>query len=140
MLPIISGAGVTKLQQTKEILMSYLFIFLTIILTVYAQIVIKWQVTNAGDLPVDILDKLWFLIGLLLNPWVVSAFFGAFLGSLTWMAALTKLELSHAYPFIGLTFVLVLFISGFLFQEPITLSKLIGVGLVVLGIVVGSQG
>lgn len=120
--------------------MSYLYVIFTVILTVYAQIVIKWQVTNAGDLPVNILNKLWFLIGLLLNPWVVSAFFGAFLGSLTWMAALTKLELSHAYPFIGLTFVLVLFMSGFLFQESITLPKLIGVGLVVLGIVVGSQG
>lgn len=120
--------------------MSYLYVISTVILTVYAQIVIKWQVGNAGDLPVDILGKLWFFARLMLNPWVVSAFLGAFLGSITWMAALTKLELSHAYPFIGLTFVFILILSGVCFQEAITVPKILGICLVVLGIVVGSQG
>ncbi len=120
--------------------MSYVYVLLTILLTVYAQIVIKWQVLKAGALPELMGDKIAFLFQLLLNFWVISAFAAAFLASLTWMAAMTKLQLSHAYPFMGLTFVLVLLASGYFFNEPVTVLKVAGLALVVLGLVVSSQG
>jgi multidrug transporter EmrE-like cation transporter len=56
------------------------------------------------------------------------------------MAAMTKLDLSHAYPFTGLSFVLVTFVSAWLFQEPVTVPKIAGIALICAGIVVGSQG
>ncbi len=120
--------------------MSYAYIFITIILTVYGQIAIKWQVMNAGIFPVDASDKILFLFRLLLNPWVISAFLAALLASFSWMAAMTKLQLSHAYPFMSITFVLVLVLSGLIFHEPITWPKVVGMGLIIAGIVVGSQG
>jgi multidrug transporter EmrE-like cation transporter len=120
--------------------MSYLYIVLTIVLTVYGQIIIKWQVVNAGEFPEASVNKVWFLLGLLLNPWIISAFLSAFLASMSWMAVMTKLQLSYAYPFTSLTFVFVLVLSGMLFHETITLPKAIGMGLIVLGIIVGSQG
>lgn len=120
--------------------MSYFYIFLTIIFTVYGQIVLKWQVIGAGDFPEDYSDKLLFIMRLLLNPWVISGFLAAFLASLTWMAAMTKLELSHAYPFMSLNFVFVIILSGLLFQETITPPKIVGLSLIILGIVVGSKG
>ena len=120
--------------------MSYFYVFLTIVLTVYGQIAIKWQVLKAGALPESLPEKISFLLHLFLNPWIISAFAAAFMASLFWMAAMTKLQLSHAYPFMGLTFVLVLLASGLFFQEPITLLKVAGVALIVLGLVVASQG
>ena len=120
--------------------MSYLYILLTIALTVYGQIVIKWQVLNAGAFPEDTLSKLSFLGHLLLNPWVISAFLAALLASVSWMAAMTKLQLSHAYPFMSTTFVLVLILSSLIFHEPVTWPKIIGMGLIIMGIVIGSQG
>jgi multidrug transporter EmrE-like cation transporter len=120
--------------------MSYVYVFLSILLTVYGQIVIKWQVIAAGSFPADPAGKARYLLGLLLNPWVLSAFAGAFLASLTWMAAMTRLPLSHAYPFMSLAFVLVMVLSGLVFHEAITLPKIAGIVLIVLGIVVGSQG
>ena len=120
--------------------MSYVYIFFTILLTVYGQIIIKWQVRNAGILPEDVADKVWFMLKLLVNPWVVSALLAALLASVAWMAAMTRLDLSRGYPFMSLAFVLVLILSGFLFNEPITTPKIVGIILIVLGIVVGSQG
>ncbi len=120
--------------------MSYVYILCTILLTVYGQLAIKWQVLKAGAFPENPWDKIVFLGHLLLNPWVISAFVAALLASLTWMAAMTKLPLSHAYPFMSLAFVLVLVLSGFLFHEPITSAKIVGIVLVILGLVVGSQG
>lgn len=120
--------------------MSYFYIACTILLTVYGQIVIKWQVLNAGAFPEDTEARLRFLFALLGNPWVLSAFAAALLASVFWMAAMTKLQLSHAYPFMSLAFVLVLIASGVFFSEPITLPKMIGIALVITGLVIGSQG
>lgn len=120
--------------------MSYFYVFITIALTVYGQLIIKWQVVNAGVFPENHTDKLHFLLQLMLNPWVISALVAALLASVSWMAAMTKLPLSHAYPLTSLTFVLVLALSPLLFQEPTSSLKIIGTILVVLGIVVGSQG
>lgn len=53
---------------------------------------------------------------------------------------MTKLELSHAYPFMSLSFVFVLVLSGFFFHESITLPKLLGGLLIMVGIIVGVQG
>lgn len=120
-------------------LVSYIYIILTVLLTVYGQIVIKWQVNNAGEFPAETIDKLLFILRLLLNPWVISSFAAAFLASLTWMAALTKFSLSFAYPFMSLAFVLVMILSAIFFYEPITIAKAVGMGLIVAGIIIGSQ-
>lgn len=120
--------------------MNYLYILLTIVFTVYGQLVIKWQVGKAGALPANLDGKIVFLLRLFLNGWVFSGFLAAFLASLAWMAAMTKFDLSHAYPFMSLAFVLVLVLSGILFHEPITWYKIAGMILIVAGIIVGSQG
>ena len=97
--------------------MGYLLIFGTILFTVYGQIIIKWQVTNAGDFPVDLTGKLWFLLRLAINPWVISSLCGAFLAFICWMAAMTKFDLSYAYPFVSLSFVMVLILSSIFFHD-----------------------
>jgi multidrug transporter EmrE-like cation transporter len=120
--------------------MNYLYIALTIALTVFGQIAIKMQVAQAGALPESGPDKLAFLIRLLLNPWIISAFAAAFLASISWMAAMTKFQLSHAYPFMSLNFVIVLALSAWLFQEPMSLTRIAGVALICIGTVVAAQG
>ncbi len=119
--------------------MGYFYVFMTILFTVYGQLVLKWQINQVGQLPVDLIPKVFFLIKLLLNPWVLSGFVSAFVAALAWMAAMTKLDLSHAYPFMSLAFVLVLFLSVFFFNEPLTWPKIAGMALIVGGILVGSQ-
>ena len=120
--------------------MSYVYVLCTVLLTVYGQIAIKWQVLEAGPFPADTGERLQFIGRLLLNPWVISAFAAALLASVLWMVAMTRLELSHAYPFMSLAFVFVMVCSAVFFSEPITPLKITGIALVVLGLVVGSQG
>lgn len=120
--------------------MSYAYVAFSISLMVYCQLVIKWQVAGAASMPEGAAGRLALAIGLLVNPWVISALAAALLAAVSWMAALTKLELSHAYPFVGLSFVAVTFGSAWLLHEPLTLLKLAGVALICLGVAIGSQG
>ena len=63
--------------------MGYLFILLTIVLTAYGQLAIKWQVGLAGPLPDSPEQKFGYFLRLLLNPWVISAIAAAFASSET---------------------------------------------------------
>ena len=120
--------------------MSYVYVALMIVLMVYAQIIIKWQVGAAGPFPEGAADQLWFIAKLFVNPWVASALGGLVLAAAAWMAALTRLDLSHAYPFTSLAFVLVAIASAWVFHEPLTTPKIAGVVLICLGVAIGSQG
>jgi multidrug transporter EmrE-like cation transporter len=120
--------------------LDYLYIVATIGFTVYGQLILKWRISQLGSLPVDFHGKLKFLILLLLDPGIFSGFAAAFLASLAWMAAMTKFELSHAYPFMSLNFVLVLLLSGWLLSEPLTLQRSLGVCLIIFGTVIAARG
>lgn len=120
--------------------MNYLYIAITIALTVFGQIAIKMQVAQAGALPVSGGGKLAFLVSLLLNPWIIAAFAAAFLASVSWMGAMTKFQLSHAYPFMSLNFVIVLGLSAWLFHEPMSATRIAGVALICIGTVVAARG
>ena len=119
--------------------LNHLLIFGAVILTTYAQLIIKWRMSNNAKVTSGVLEKFIFLISMLFDPWVLSAIIGAFIGGLAWMAAMTKFELSYAYPFVSLSFVLVLLMSNIFFNEPLTPYKVIGVILIVAGVIVGSQ-
>ncbi|WP_404454668.1 EamA family transporter [Virgibacillus necropolis] len=99
----------------------------------------KWKIDKYGSLPEDWMDKMAFIFRLLLDPLILSGFLSAFVASLFWMAAMTKFNISFAYPFMSLSFVLVFLLSVFLFGEPVTSQKVIGLSLIVLGIIVTSQ-
>lgn len=53
-----------------------------------------------------------------------------------WLVVLSRLELSRAYPFLALNFILVEILSFFLLGESITKGKIIGNTLIISGILV----
>ena len=120
-------------------LTGYLYILGTVLFTVYGQVVIKWQVRGLGDMPVLSTDRIGFFVRLLTNPWVLSSLFAAFLAFLCWVGAMTKFDLSYAFPFTSLSFVLVLLASAVVFGEPITANKMLGLVLIIAGIVASSR-
>lgn len=121
-------------------LINHGYIFLTIFFTVYSQLIMRWQVGEAGQLPDDPLGKARFIVALLLNPWVMTGIVATFFAGISWMLAMTRFEVSYAFPFVSLNYVLILVASIFLFNESFTLSKFIGTVIVVLGVVVIARG
>jgi multidrug transporter EmrE-like cation transporter len=119
--------------------MKYLYIFGTILFTVYGQLVIKWRVSLFGDLPKNLLAIITFLLKVMLDPFVISGFCSAFVASFFWLAAMTKFEISFAYPFMSLSFILVLVLSGVFLDESVTIQKCLGLVIIILGIIVSTR-
>jgi multidrug transporter EmrE-like cation transporter len=117
----------------------YGWLALTVGLTVYGQLVFKWRLDVAGAVPSSLRDRLDYVTGLVFEPWMVSVALSVVFASVAWWATLREFELSYAYPFMALSFVLVLLLSGVFFSESITSARVIGVLLVVAGLIVSSQ-
>lgn len=120
--------------------MGYVFIFGTVLFTVYGNIVLKWKVAAAGAAPETLPEKILFLLSIVPNPWILSCFAAGFGAFFCWMAALTRFELSYAYPFMSLSFILVAVFSSFFFGEALTSGKIIGLMLIIAGLIAGSRG
>ncbi len=116
-----------------------LFVIATIVLTVYGQMILKWRLDQLGPLPEGAFPALFFLVRQLFDPWIFSSFFSAFIASLAWMAALTKFQLSSVYPFMSLSFPLVVVLSGPLLGEIVNPTKFAGVVVICIGLVMVSR-
>lgn len=127
-------------RRMVRISLGYLYIVGTILFTVYGQVVLKWRIRSYGSLPDQFCESFFFLLRLLMDFYILSGFLAAFIASLFWMAAMTKFELSFAYPFMATNFILVLIISAYLLNEPLTYTKMLGVCLIVLGLIVVAKG
>jgi multidrug transporter EmrE-like cation transporter len=121
-------------------LFDFVYIFAVIVLTVCGQLILKWQVVKAGAFPQSFRERALFLLHLILNPWVIGGMFAAFLAFLCWVTALTKFELSYAYPFMSLAFALVLLSSALLFHETVTMAKMFGILLIMTGVIIAGRG
>jgi multidrug transporter EmrE-like cation transporter len=114
---------------------NYFSIIGCIAFTVYGQLVLKWRLSHKGVLPEEFAAKLTFLFRAFIDPYVLSAFAAALIASFFWMAAMSKFQISVAYPFMSLAFALVLLFSALLFHEPVTIGKVLGIGLICAGII-----
>ena len=116
--------------------MNYIYIFGTIIFTIYGQIILKWRLNQLGDLPENLMGKFSFMLNALLDLYILSGFASAFIASIFWMAAMTKFEITVAYPFMSLAPALVFLVGVFFLGEAFTWGKVFGLVLIVIGTVV----
>lgn len=119
--------------------MAYLYILGTVFFTVYGQLILKWRIVKYGALPELLSDKVIFILKALCDPFIFSGLASAFIASLFWMAAMTKFDVSYAYPFMSGAFVLVLIFSALFFQEPVSWQKIVGLIFIITGIVITSS-
>jgi drug/metabolite transporter (DMT)-like permease len=56
-----------------------------------------------------------------------------------WLFALSRVELSFAYPFVGLSFILMMFASSWFFAENISPLRIAGTLVIGLGVFIVSR-
>ncbi len=114
---------------------NYLLILPVAFLVAYSQIIVKWRTLRLPFESVGIID---FLVKLISDPVIFSAYVAALFASFAWLFVVTKLPLSIAFPvYIGITFVLVIFGGWFFLHEQFNLIKLAAILLIFFGIVLG---
>ena len=120
-------------------MLSYLFLFGTIIFTVIGQLLTKYALPMFGPKPTTISAAFPFFFKVLTNLYFLGALLLAFAAALCWVMALQKFQLSYAYPFMSLSYVLVFLGANMLFYEQISPSRWIGLFTICLGVFLVSR-
>lgn len=68
------------------------------------------------------------------SPWIIGGISLYVIGTGVWLILLTKVDVSYAYPMLSLGYIFVLFFSALFLQEPLTVLKILGTLLIVLGV------
>lgn len=100
----------------------------------------RWQMLNIGSFPNDLTGIILFVFNLFLNPWIIVSIIATMVAGISWMLTMSKFEISYAYPWIGLNFVLMLLFGVIFFEEPINFPKILGTFMIVGGLAAISKG
>jgi len=118
--------------------MKYLYIVSTIFFTVYGQMILKWRITKLSWSMVDgkLIEKIICYLKLLFDPFILTGFASAFIASICWTMAMSKFEITTAYPFMSISPAVVFILGVFILNETFTIGKVIGLVLIILGTIV----
>ncbi|MEM7747064.1 MAG: small multi-drug resistant family protein [Pseudomonadota bacterium] len=109
-------------------------IIVAVTMSALAQVALKYGVGRADIAPdMSLIAKSF---GMLFSPYVMVGL-TFYVGSVVfWLFVLRQTDLSLAYPFVGLSFVIVFFMSVFALGEPWELNRIIGAAVIVVGIII----
>jgi len=124
-----------------QFILNHLYLLLAIFFGVVSQLIIKWQMSAFSFNDYETWqDKFALAFSMLLNPYIIISLILTLLAGVTWMIAMTKFEISYAYPYTLLGLVFVTIFSVIFFGESINTYKIIGIAMIILGIVLISKG
>lgn len=108
--------------------MYILLVLVNVVLLTTGQIFWKLSVKNLETYSIS------SILGVLITPYFI---FGALLyvfATIIWIFLLSKLPLSTLYPLQSLAYVLGLFAGYFFFKELISIQKVVGVSIILVGV------
>jgi drug/metabolite transporter (DMT)-like permease len=134
-----------KLQKKGSIklslLKSILLILLSITIAVGGQILLKIGLNKIGTISINSAGALGqFFISIIKSPLVMTGLFCYVISAAIWLIVLSAVDLSFAYPFIGLTYVLILLLSKFILKEDVNPIRWAGAAIITIGVIVISRG
>ena len=122
MTPVIERSGKMK---------PWVILLISVSFTSIGQLVLKKGLLNIGA--IERLGLRFFQM--LVHPLVILGVAFAILGWTAYVMALSKSELSYAYPIWSLTYVVVPLLSLFIYKESISLLKMGGLAFIAVGVI-----
>ena len=120
---------------------NFLLILLSVILGVGGQLSLKHGVGIASAHPstrivhsLDARSILTFLQGAATNKFVIFGFLLYLVSAASWLIILSRVDLSFAYPMISIGYIVIVVLSKYMFDEPVTTMRIAGTLLVCAGV------
>ena len=125
------------LSLTKSIIL----ILISITIAVGGQILLKFGMNKIGTISLNSAGELGHLfLSIFKSPLVIIGLFCYVISAAIWLVVLSAVDLSFAYPFIGLTYVLILVVSKFILKEDVNPIRWAGAAIITVGVIVMSRG
>ena len=118
---------------------SYLLILGTVALGATGQLCIKAGASRLEPVSPSLQGFIGLVIQVLRSPLLLLGLTFWSLGALLWIVTLSRVQLTYAYPMLSLGYVIVFAGSWILFKESVSLMRVVGAVIVVIGVILISR-
>ena len=113
---------------------TYLILLIGLVLTVAAQVLLKFGMSRNGEIVFSARNLLRLLPEIFTNPYLLGGLISLGIGFLLWLVVLSRLKLSVAIPFTSINYILILLFSWLFLKETISAIQLAGVAVIIAGL------
>lgn len=120
---------------------NFALIIFSVVLGVAGQLSLKHGVGMAsGDTTsriaqsLDVRSIMSFLQAAISNKFVLTGFLCYLISAASWLIILSRVDLSYAYPLISIGYIIIVVLSKYIFDEPVTGMRIAGTLLVCSGV------
>ncbi len=111
----------------------FYFIIITVILNASSQLLLKKGMNSIGLFDLSFSSILKNIENVLFNPYILSGLILMTFSMITHLISLSKFDVSFAFPFISLSYIIVFLGGYFLFNEQISIMRLVGFLFIIIG-------
>jgi multidrug transporter EmrE-like cation transporter len=105
-----------------------------VLLNAIAQLALKASVSDTGVINLDLHSLLSSAGSLVTNLWLWVGLICYAISVVVWILALSRVDVSIAYPMLSIGYILNAVAASHLFNEPMGVGKVIGIGVIILGV------
>ncbi len=117
-----------------------ILIISSVLLNCIAQILIRKGMLSIGEISINF-HQLYSHIGVMLtNVYLWISIICYFLSFIIWMLVLSKVEVSFAYPFLSIGYVVTAFVGYWLLGESLSAMRIAGILIICIGVYLISRG
>ena len=113
--------------------LSLVLILFTVTTNAAAQIMLKRGMMQIGALDQLGSNPIWIALAIVFHPWVFAGLCTFVVSMASHLVVLSRVQLSFAYPFLSLAYVIVAAYAYFVFGEDIGALRAAGFGLIIAG-------
>ena len=110
------------------------YILISVVGGAIGQLMLKKGMNTLGVMTLTINELGSILWRLATNPFVFFGLLIYVISVVFWLVALSRVDLSYAYPFASLSYIIMLVASWWLFNEHISLMRIIGTLVICVGV------
>ena len=114
-------------------------ILFTVLTNFLSQIMLKKGMTSIGKFDLSLSGVTKSTGDIIFNPFVFGGLVVMVISMASHLIVLSRVDISFAYPFLGLSFVLITIYGAFVLSEPLNIWKIAGVLFIVLGVSMVAQ-
>ena len=113
---------------------AFALIMTGVLLNAIAQLALKASVSDTGVISLDMQSLLSSAGTLVSNLWLWVGLICYAISVVVWILALSRVDVSIAYPMLSIGYILNAVAASHLFNEPMGVGKVIGIGVIILGV------
>ena len=118
---------------------SLLLIFVSVALNASAQLFLKQGTKALGLAASDVASGGTVLLRAAFCPWVWTGLAAYAVSVALWILVLSRVEVSYAYPMVSMGYVMAAVAAKLLWDEQLSLVRILGIGIICLGVFLVSR-